>query len=72
MGRAGGAAGLPVRAVALDDGGDFFGRDTVQVQFAAAFDRPRLRRWEGLSGLHRGEARAAPVTLRRNRPWRRR
>jgi hypothetical protein len=36
MGRAGGAAGLPVAAVALDDGGDVLGADAMKVQMQAA------------------------------------
>jgi hypothetical protein len=32
MGCAGGAAGLPVRAVALKDGGEVLGGDAVEVQ----------------------------------------
>jgi hypothetical protein len=36
MGRAGGAAGLPVLAVALEDGGDVFGADAMKVQVKAA------------------------------------
>jgi hypothetical protein len=36
MGRAGGAAGLPVLAVALDDGGDVVGADAMKVQMKAA------------------------------------
>jgi hypothetical protein len=47
-GRAGGAAGLPVQAVALDDGGDVLGADAMQmqVQSAAALDRGQLRAGE--------------------------
>jgi hypothetical protein len=36
MGRAGGAAGLPVRAVALDDGGDVLGADAMKVHVKPA------------------------------------
>jgi hypothetical protein len=36
MGRADGAAGLPVVAVALDDGGDVLGADAMKVQVKAA------------------------------------
>jgi hypothetical protein len=36
MGRADGAAGLPVVAVALDDGGDVLGTDAMKVQVKAA------------------------------------
>jgi hypothetical protein len=36
MGRAGGAAGLPVLAVALDDGGDVLGADAMKTQMKAA------------------------------------
>jgi hypothetical protein len=36
MGRLGGAAGLPVRAVALDDGGDVLGADAMKVQVKGA------------------------------------
>jgi hypothetical protein len=36
MGRAGGAAGLPVVAVALKDGGGVLGADDMKVQVKAA------------------------------------
>jgi hypothetical protein len=38
--------------VALEDGGDVLGADAVQmqVQFAATFDSPALRRWERAGG----------------------
>jgi hypothetical protein len=44
MGRAGGAAGLPAVAVALDDGGDVLGADAMQVQVKAAGKFPARRR----------------------------
>jgi hypothetical protein len=45
MGRAGGAAGLPVLTVALDDCGNLLSRDPVQVQVqpAGLLDRAPLR-----------------------------
>jgi hypothetical protein len=36
MGRAGGTAGLPVAAVALEDAGDVLSRDAVKTQMKAA------------------------------------
>jgi hypothetical protein len=43
MGRAGGAAGLPAVAVALDDGGDIFGADAMKMQVKAAGKFPPAR-----------------------------
>jgi hypothetical protein len=64
MGRAGGTAGLPVAAVALEDAGDVFGADSMKVQMQAAGTFPaRVRRVARVFAVLAGAAGAARTTF---------
>jgi len=64
MGRAGGAAGLPAAAMALDDGSDVLGGDAVQMQVRLSARQAARERAVALLGTWRCSERGAPAAGR--------